>query len=229
MQCKGTTKSGSRCTRKGNNYCFQHTPKDEIKEEVKTETTLIKDLEQLSHQYLDPYTYVKLIAADPKLFDLKTYEKILANYEKIFPLIQYNQIHDEAVKFVEYLQPKILNGKQKIGPVYVASIITTLISENGENLGSIWDIEDIIYDKVKNTITSHLEYIRSEYLEMINHFDHSDLIEVLEAMEEKSRDLVFQAFEILKTLDPDVYDTDHPMSYQQKLEPIIIDLIDYKK
>ncbi len=64
---------------------------------------------------------------------------------------------------------------------------------------------------------------------MINYFADSELIKILEAMKEKARDLVFQAFNILKVTDIEVYDTDHPNSYEQKLEPIIKELIGYKK
>ncbi len=168
MQCKGITRAGTQCTRKGSEYCFQHITKNEIheiKQEVKTETELIKDLENLSHEYLDPYTYVKLIATDPKLFDLRTYEKILVNHEKIFPLLQYNDIHNEAIKFVDYLKPVLLDGKQKINPTYVASIIMDQISEFGENLESIWDtnITNIMNNRIEITIDQHIKYINSEY------------------------------------------------------------------
>jgi hypothetical protein len=222
MQCKGITKAGTQCTRKGQEYCFQHL----TKEEIKNETILINDLEYLSHEYLDPYTYIKLIATDPKLFNLKTYEKILANHEKIFPLIQFETIHTQAIKMIEKIKPWVLDGKQKINPIYVTGLIIEQISRYGEDLVSIFDtnIEGVIINAIENTIKEHIKFINSDYGELIGFFN-DDFYEVLNAMGEKLRDLIFQAFEILKATNPEVFDTDHPFSYQDKLEPILKTLV----
>jgi len=227
MQCKGITKAGTQCTRQGEEYCFQHSTKEEIKEEVKNETTLIDDLEYLSHEYLDPYTYVKLIATDPKLFNLKTYQKILANHEKIFPLIQFEATYTAAIKMIEKIKRYILNGKKKINPIYVTSLILEQISKYGEDFESITDsnIVGVISNTVEETIKEHIKLINTDYRELIGNFKDDKLVDILDDMGIKLRDLIFQAFEILKATDPEVFDTDHPFSYRDKLEPILKTLV----
>jgi len=223
MQCKGITKAGTQCTRKGQEYCFQHSMKNEIKQEIKEETVLIKDLENLSHEYLDPYTYVKLIATDPKLFNLKTYEKILNNYEQIFPINLWVDVLEVAKKIIsKYFDT--LKGF-KIDSIYVGSLILKIIRTNFVDLDDVFRYTDEMEGEIQSVIYTNQDEMNRNYNDIFSFINDENLEKRLEIIpDEDLLALVLKAFEILKLRDPNVYDTTNFFSYIDKLIPILDEL-----
>jgi len=205
---------------------------------------LIKDLLNLKNQYLDPISYLKLIAVNPKEFNPKLILSLISNYEKQVPINTFLKAYELAKEYTgRWTDMEIYASKSKIDPLYIMSIILRKISLEGETVTSVDDTapREQIYSEVENKIQeieeSLIEHMRetadniSKYTSdilVINQIkEMNDLYDTGDPKYEKygTENIFFVAWEKLKNTDPKVYDTSDWHTYSDKLIPIFLKLI----
>lgn len=241
MQCPATIKSGTQCSRKveeNKNYCWQHS-------NTEGKTELIKDLIDLKNQYLDPISYLKLIALKPEEFNPKLITGIIENYEAQFPLTTFLGVYNLAEQYANSWTDMDINfGRTKLDPLYISSIILRKISIEGESISSVDDTSprEYIYNEVKNKVV-HKEDLLIEYMEHVvehpeKYISDQTIISKITKMNElffsgddekyevyNVLDILYNVWKKLKKVDPSVFDTSDLSTYSEKLIATFIVLI----
>lgn len=203
---------------------------------------LIPDLNNLKNEYLDPLSYLKLIAVKPEEFEPKIISKILENAENIVPLNLFTEIYKLSTEYaVEW--SKSLNFE--INPLFISSILMEEISLNNGNISSV--IEPIaknkLFEKCQNSMrllfcnfqNNEIHwvygyiygYIDDENLK--NKFQKSYELFKTQDDEKYEKDrldcIILSAFLNLKIADKKVYDTDLYNLDPKKLIPYVIEIL----
>lgn len=213
-------------------------------EDLKSNIPLIKDLSDLKNQYLDPISYLKLIALKPEEFNPKVILSILETYEKQVPIATFLSAYQLAREYAEkWTEMEVRSAKTKIDPLYITSLILRKISFEGETISGVDDTHprEGIYTEVENSIQNleeNLEVRMNEIIDYPSYFTSDNLlIEKIKQMDDLydtddpkyqkyfPQTIAWKAWEILKEKDPDVYDTSDWHIYKDKLVPIFFDLI----
>lgn len=194
-------------------------------------STLIPDLENLSNEYLDPISYLNLIAEIPKVFNKTTYKKILKNFESTFPLQFFTETWNKTLE----MKADFEKSQIKIDPKYLCSLIIKYaqITSSG-GIEAVDDWNDLIYNEIESTRREYNNLFDSDYTEILAYIEDLKLVDEIENLNvENQKDLLLEARKILIETDPDVYDTTEPFGteYTNKMTPILRYLLEkkYKK
>lgn len=201
---------------------------------------LIPNLNDLKNQYLDPLSYLNTIVANPKEFNPKTASKILENSEQVIPLQLFTQIYkiSEECRATILEELKVERPDLRINPLYIFGLIASKLGIRDYDI-SDEDIRKSIFEDIKFRLKYH-NIMYYTYSTRIDHYiDDYLLVEkmyALNAISNESSDPEYKKYELyyilttafknLKTEDNDVYDTDEPSSYIDKIIPYIRKLVD---
>jgi hypothetical protein len=185
---------------------------------------LIQDLQNLSSEYLDPISYLNLIAENPKAFNKNTYKKILKNYESTFPLQFFTEVWNKTLKMLGNYEG---NGI-KVDPKYLCSLVMKYATITDAEIEGVDDFENEISNTINDTRENYNRFFEEEYGEILGYIEDEKLVEQIEKLDPQiQKELLFKAREILIQTDPEIYDTTQPLGfgYANKMVPILQDLL----
>lgn len=190
--------------------------------------SLIPDLQNLCNEYLDPISYLNVVAENPKAFNKPTYQKILKNYESQFPL----QFFTEAWNMTQEMMKLWDKYKFKVDPRYVCSLVIKYGVTTSAEIGGVRDYINEIFDEIDKTIEEQNTRFESDYEEILaNMEDQKSADEIGLLDHETQRSLLFEARKILTQTDPEVYDTTDTLgdTFANKITPVLRDLLEKRK
>ncbi len=193
-----------------------------------------QDLNNLRNQYLDPISYLILIAESPKDFDPKTIKVILDNY-KIMKL--YLDIHEKSVIVTKILN-KNINVKfdtmgyihpSKIDPLYVSGLIMDLFAtENDILFVSNISISNRIFDIVDNKVDKAFIDFGDNISDICDYIEDDSIVGKLLNIQYKDMNefigMIYKAYQIARLNDSELYDTNNYTRKYIKIIPYLKEL-----